>query len=414
MDGRRSRGRGRGRGNERAQEPREERETTSAQEQGTRVEAEDQMATVMQQMTDILARLVDQQGQMAVNQPRNPEIGEDKALERFQKFTPPKFLGGSDPDIAEQWLEAMINIFTVLNYAEQRQVNFAVFQFEGSARAWWNVIKAKWEREQTVWTWTNFIREFNEKYLPPLVQERREEEFIGLRQGTLSVAEYETKFTKLSKFASELVATERRRVRRFIQGLNLELQEALAAVQVNTFTEALKKAQRIETAKAQIKASQTQKRSASSSVVEEFSEARVPSKVQKVNFLSHPPWTLGAIGEGSTKESQIRFGKSFQESQKMASHVVCGYCGKANHVESDCWRKGRKCLICGSGDHQVSNCPRRQSRESNTLQLDGAKSQVNEGGKRTSGPAKVYALDNRQVPDSSEATEGKISRTKFF
>ena len=106
-----------------------------------------------------------------------------------------------------------------------------------------NVIRAKWERERTVWTWANFVREFNEKYLPPLVQERREDEFIGLCQGTLSVAEYETKFIKLSKFTSELVVTEPRRVRRFIQGLNLEIQEALAAVQVNTFTEALEKAQ---------------------------------------------------------------------------------------------------------------------------------------------------------------------------
>ena len=59
------------------------------------------MAMAIQQMTDILARLVDQQDQMTVNQPQNLEIGEDKALERFQKFVPPKFVGGPDPDTAE-------------------------------------------------------------------------------------------------------------------------------------------------------------------------------------------------------------------------------------------------------------------------------------------------------------------------
>ena len=68
-------------------------------------------------------------------------------MERFQKFVPPKFLGGLDPDVAEQWLEAMINIFAALNCTEQRQVNFAVFQFEGPVRAWWNVIRAMWGRE---------------------------------------------------------------------------------------------------------------------------------------------------------------------------------------------------------------------------------------------------------------------------
>ena len=76
-------------------------------------------------------------------------MGEDRALERFQKSVPHKFLGGPDQETTEQWLEAMINIFAALNYTEQRQVNFAVFQFAGPARTWWNVIRAKWEREQT-------------------------------------------------------------------------------------------------------------------------------------------------------------------------------------------------------------------------------------------------------------------------
>ena len=105
----------------------------------------------------------------------------------------------------------MINIFVAFNYAEVRHVQFAIFQFEGPARAWCNVIRAKWESEGVAWTWVNFVLEFNEKYLPPIVQEKREDDFIKLRQGTLSVSEYETQFTKLSKFALELIATEQRR-----------------------------------------------------------------------------------------------------------------------------------------------------------------------------------------------------------
>ena len=76
------------------------------------------MAMAIQRMTDILTRLVEQQGQGQgpVNQPRDPEIGEDKTLERFQKFFPPKFLGEPNPEIAEHWLEAMINTSVALNY----------------------------------------------------------------------------------------------------------------------------------------------------------------------------------------------------------------------------------------------------------------------------------------------------------
>ena len=83
-------------------------------------------------------------------------------------------------------------------------MNFAVFQFEGAACSCWNVIKAKWEREQTPWIWANFEREFNAKFLPPMIQEKREDDFIRLKQGLLSVTEYEERFTKLFKFAPEL------------------------------------------------------------------------------------------------------------------------------------------------------------------------------------------------------------------
>ena len=78
-------------------------------------------------------------------------------------------------------------------------MSFAAFQFEGVARAWWDLIRGKWEKAHTPWTWESFTREFNEKFLPPLIQEKREDEFIKLRQGTSSVAENEGKFTKFSK-----------------------------------------------------------------------------------------------------------------------------------------------------------------------------------------------------------------------
>ena len=49
------------------------------------------------------------------------------------KFVPPRFYGGSDPEVAENWFEKMVEIFATLNYAEERQVNFTIFQFERAA-----------------------------------------------------------------------------------------------------------------------------------------------------------------------------------------------------------------------------------------------------------------------------------------
>ncbi|XP_071902697.1 uncharacterized protein [Coffea arabica] len=188
-------------------------------------------------MTNIVERLAERQGPGPINQPGAQDRDDDRALERFLKFAPPKFIGGPDPELAENWLERMTNIFAALNYTEEKKVNFVAFQFESVARTWWDVIMGKWERALTPWTWENFMREFNEKFLPPLIQEKREDEFIKLRQGTFSVAEYEGKFTKFSKYAPDLVTNERKRIWHFVQGLNVEIQEGLAAAQISMFTE---------------------------------------------------------------------------------------------------------------------------------------------------------------------------------
>ena len=57
-----------------------------------------------------------------------------------------------------------------------------VFQFERTARSWWNMIRAKWDREQTARTWINFTREFNAKFHSPLIQEKKEDDFIKCKQ----------------------------------------------------------------------------------------------------------------------------------------------------------------------------------------------------------------------------------------
>ena len=93
------------------------------------------------------------------------------------------------------------------------------------------------------------MREFNTKYFLPLIQEKREDEFIRLRQRTQTVADYETQFTSLSKFAPELIVTEQRQIRRFVQWLNVEIQKDLTVAQINTFSDVVEKIQWVESAR---------------------------------------------------------------------------------------------------------------------------------------------------------------------
>mgnify|MGYP004708739685 CR=1 FL=1 len=69
------------------------------------------------------------------------------------------------------------------------------------------------------------------------------------------------------------------RVKRFIQELNVEIQEGLAAVQISTFTEILEKEQRVESAKLQVRNFCAKKRGASSNPPEQTDKSAPPPKM---------------------------------------------------------------------------------------------------------------------------------------
>ncbi|XP_071917105.1 uncharacterized protein [Coffea arabica] len=75
---------------------------------------------------------------------------------------------------------------------------------------------------------------------------------------------------------------------------------------------------------------------------------------------------------------------------------------RVGHTEDRCWRKEGKYLKCGSCEHQISGCPK--------IQEGGTPSarQATSGGNRTKVPARVYAIDDQPVPDSSEVVEGTL------
>ncbi|XP_027152186.1 uncharacterized protein LOC113752265 [Coffea eugenioides] len=291
-----------------------------------------------------------EQGQVPGNQQRDPEVGEDRALERFQKFAPPKFLRGPNPEVAENWLERMEDIFAALHYTEERQ-------------------------------------------------EKRVDKFIKLRQGTSSVAEYETQFTRLSKFAPELVVSEQKHIRRFIQGLNVKIQKDLAAAQIDTFKDALDKAQRVEQARLQVRTFQAKKRGASSSAPGRGDQDAPPPKFGRgaggVRIAGTQKGGAPSRGTQSGKE-QGQHRTIFQGVPTPTPRASCGYCDRANHTTDACWRKLKKCLRCRSSEHQIATCPVKnregnegaQPKKSNPMQPTAS-------GSRPKTSARVFALDHQ-------------------
>jgi len=65
--------------------------------------------------------------------PRRELIPEPTAMKmicQFNKLKPPKFEGGTDPMVHEEWLRRMENLFEIMECLERFKVHLATYQFE--------------------------------------------------------------------------------------------------------------------------------------------------------------------------------------------------------------------------------------------------------------------------------------------
>ncbi|XP_071902629.1 uncharacterized protein [Coffea arabica] len=67
-----------------------------------------------------------------------------------------------------------------------------------------------------------------------------------------------------------------------------------------------------------------------------------------------------------------------------------------------CWKRQGKCLKCGSSEHQISGCSKMQEGTTSNARPNTS------GGSRPTVPARVYAIGDQPVPDSSEVVEGTL------
>ena len=83
--------------------------------------------------------------------------------------------------VAKKWIESIEDIYGALQYFDMRKVGFAKFQMEGPAKTWWRIVDERWREEGRQCTWSAFLEKFRKKFIPIVVQEKREEEFIYLK-----------------------------------------------------------------------------------------------------------------------------------------------------------------------------------------------------------------------------------------
>ena len=122
-------------------------------------------------------------------------------LERFLKNNPQAFKGGYNPEGAQKWLEGMEKIFGAMRCSEVQKVTLGTYMLQDDANYWWKNASQRLGYDGAVITWDIFKREFLIKYFPTDVRNRKVVEFMELKQGNLSVAEYAAKFEDLCRYS---------------------------------------------------------------------------------------------------------------------------------------------------------------------------------------------------------------------
>ena len=124
--------------------------------------------------------------------------------------------------VADHWfiqIEKVLEAMEIIS--DTTRIRLAAFQLEGEAQVWWNW--AMTSRDPEAMTWVEFQELFMGKYFPDIARHAKAQEFLELKQGTMTVMEYVARFTELARFSDDYVATDMAKVRRFKNGLKLSI-----------------------------------------------------------------------------------------------------------------------------------------------------------------------------------------------
>ncbi|XP_057425719.1 uncharacterized protein LOC130719092 [Lotus japonicus] len=158
------------------------------------------IANALQRLADILERNENHVNGRAQPQVQVAKEGEYQGLNKFLKRNPSQFKGGYNPDGAHLWIKELERIFGALQCLENQKVAFSTYLLIEEAENWWTHVKQRLENEGKEINWFTFKEIFLEKYLPEDVRNKKEMEFLELKQGNMSVGEYAAKFEELALF----------------------------------------------------------------------------------------------------------------------------------------------------------------------------------------------------------------------
>ncbi|XP_012482800.1 uncharacterized protein LOC105797361 [Gossypium raimondii] len=276
-------------------------------------------------------------------------------IKELRKYGATEFMGltGVDPSTTENWMESTKRVLQQLECTPRECLICFVSLLQGEAYLWWESVIRHLPAEQV--TWELFQKEFQKKYVGELYIEDKKQDFLMLKQGNLSVVDYEREFSRLSRYATEFIPTEVDSCKRFLRGLRDEIKVQLASQRITEFVDLIERAKMVEQVlgldkKPEI-ARSTGKRAGITISNPLSKRSREFRDSWKSNFRSD----RGDKNRG--KQTAVSTG-SVKGPSRNIDIPDYEHCGKKHFGE--CWRITRRCFRCGSTDHFIRDCQKNE------------------------------------------------------
>lgn len=129
---------------------------------------------------------------------------------------------------------------------KKEKVRFGTYMLHGSANNWWKSELHIHKGDPRRYTWEMFRTAFYAKYFPVSKLRQLGKQFLDLKQGSMSVKEYEAQFDQFSRFAPILVEDDESKAKKFEEGHNAHIRTGLDVLHLDSYDDVVGRAKSLD------------------------------------------------------------------------------------------------------------------------------------------------------------------------
>jgi hypothetical protein len=283
----------------------------------------------------------------------------DKRAE-LMRGLPPVFAHSSDPMDAEDWLRTVEQELHTAQCDDREKVLYGLYLLRGAAQSWWESYLATHANPDNI-TWEEFRDSFRQYHVPAGLMIVKKEEFLALKQGSMSITEYRDRFLQLSRYGPKDVNTDAKRQYRFLRGFVDPLQYQLMNHTFPTFQHLIdraimtqRKRKEMEDRKRKISGPQlgsSNRPRFSGNPPQQFRQNQCAPQQQQFQRQYHQH-------QQQNRQNNQSGGGLFQRQNQQAPRLPAP-ANQQNSQAAPVQGRSKACFQCGEQGHWVMQCPKK-------------------------------------------------------